>query len=377
LDAKGLREADGRTAAGKIGEASDAGIPERSRWEKFKDWAAQAWDVIVTIAKVVVAVLGVVALIIGGPIAWVVFAAALVVLADTIMKYLQGKASLWDVAFAALSCIPGTKGLTTLAELKTAFAAGGLLGAGLHVAASAKAAVVEMAQAVRSMGPGLRTAVVNLGARLDGGLARLDTVFQEGRFAETWMDVRSVVHSLRGGRFTEDGNLILRRWTPAHEPGPLGTGFPADTFRSASYDEVMLRRTQTLHRVITEQGNPRGLFWTTEPPTGPLESQLSLALKPEWNITVDPVTGMNVALPQATHYVSADFPVGTHIFQGPTEIQISSGISPDGGVSIPGSILGGGEQVVPDPNLMQAWRDAVDVPSFDAKMNLTGPRPVR
>src|SRR4051812_38515102 len=44
LDAKGLREDDARTAAGRIHDASDAGIPERSRWEKFKDWAGEAWD---------------------------------------------------------------------------------------------------------------------------------------------------------------------------------------------------------------------------------------------------------------------------------------------------------------------------------------------
>lgn len=153
LDAKGLREDDARTTAGKIHEASDAGIPERSRWDKFKDWAGEAWDVIVQIAKVVVAVLGVVALIIGGPLAWVVFAAALLVLADTIMKYMQGKASLWDVAFAALSCIPGTKGLTTLAELKMAFQAGGLLGAAAHLGSSVKTAatgIVRMAQRFRS-----------------------------------------------------------------------------------------------------------------------------------------------------------------------------------------------------------------------------------
>ena len=51
-------------------------------------------------------------------LAWVVFAAALLVLADTIMKYMQDRASLWDVAFSALACIPGVKGLTTLAALK-------------------------------------------------------------------------------------------------------------------------------------------------------------------------------------------------------------------------------------------------------------------
>ncbi|MEU9736552.1 DUF6531 domain-containing protein, partial [Streptomyces sp. NPDC048002] len=55
---------------------------------------------------------------IGGPIlAAIVLVAALVLLADTLYKYSQGRASLWDVAFAALECIPGVKGITTLGRL--------------------------------------------------------------------------------------------------------------------------------------------------------------------------------------------------------------------------------------------------------------------
>ncbi|MEV6318647.1 DUF6531 domain-containing protein [Streptomyces sp. NPDC051776] len=57
-------------------------------------------------------------MIIGGPILGaIVLIAALVVLADTLNKYLNGQATLWDVAFAALDCIPGMKGLTTLGGL--------------------------------------------------------------------------------------------------------------------------------------------------------------------------------------------------------------------------------------------------------------------
>ena len=178
LDAKHLRENDGRTAAGRIHEAADAGIPERSRWEKFKDWAGEAWDVIITIAKVVVAVLGVVALIIGGPLAWVVFAAALLLLADAIMKYMKGECSLWEVGLAALGCIPGTKGLTTLAELRMAFQAGGMLGAGAHILVSGKAALVEMARGLRTISGNLVT-VIRDGRGL-AGLRSLRTWSGEG-----------------------------------------------------------------------------------------------------------------------------------------------------------------------------------------------------
>jgi hypothetical protein len=163
LDSKSLREADGRTTAAKIHEASDAGIPERSRWDKLKDWAGEAWDVIVTIAKVVVAVLAIVALIIGGPLAWVVLAAALVLLADAIMKYLNGEGSLWEVAWAALGCIPGTKGLTTLAALRSAFRSGGALAAGAHVLGAGRTALTQMAASVRALGSG---AVMHVRTRL-------------------------------------------------------------------------------------------------------------------------------------------------------------------------------------------------------------------
>jgi hypothetical protein len=169
-----LRKKDGRTTADKIHDAADAGIKPRSRWQKFKDGVAAAWDIIIKIAKVVVAVLGIVALIIGGPLAWIVFAAALLVLADTLMKYMKGQASLLDVALAALSCIPGTKGLTTLSALSKAYKAGGTLGATVHVLAAGKTTLSALAQSVahlpstanalrKGLVPSLKAAVQVLG----------------------------------------------------------------------------------------------------------------------------------------------------------------------------------------------------------------------
>ncbi|MFI7276934.1 DUF6531 domain-containing protein [Streptomyces sp. NPDC049879] len=115
--AKEMREEAARQAARDIDEASDAGIQNRKWWQKAVHWVTENWDTIVEVCKIVVAVLGVVVMIIGGPLAWVVLAAALVVLADTLIKYARGEAGLLDVAFAALDCIPGMKGLTTLGGL--------------------------------------------------------------------------------------------------------------------------------------------------------------------------------------------------------------------------------------------------------------------
>jgi RHS repeat-associated protein len=117
-DARKMRDEAAREAKSKIDEASDAGIQNRSWWEEVGDWFTDNWDSIVAVCKVVVAVVGIVAMIIGGPILGaIVLIAAAVVLADTLYKYSKGQASLWDVGFAALDCIPGMKGLTTLGGL--------------------------------------------------------------------------------------------------------------------------------------------------------------------------------------------------------------------------------------------------------------------
>ncbi|MER6137821.1 DUF6531 domain-containing protein [Streptomyces sp. NPDC001815] len=136
-DARKMREDAAGEAKRKLDEASDAGIQNRKWYEEVGDWFVDNWDTIVAVCKVVVAVLGIIALIIGGPILGaIVLIAALVVLADTLNKYMKGQASLWDVAFAALDCIPGMKGLTTLGGLAKglkAFGKTGLKGMALGV----------------------------------------------------------------------------------------------------------------------------------------------------------------------------------------------------------------------------------------------------
>ncbi|MBZ6137588.1 hypothetical protein KVH06_11655 [Streptomyces olivaceus] len=144
-DARKMRDEAARDAKNKIDEASDAGIQNRSWWEDIGDWFSDNWDSIVAVCKVVVAVVGIVAMIIGGPILGaIVLVAALVVLADTLYKYSKGQASLWDVGLAALDCIPGMKGLTTLGGLAKGLRAAGKLG------------LKGMAQGVRGLGRSLR-----------------------------------------------------------------------------------------------------------------------------------------------------------------------------------------------------------------------------
>ncbi|CAM5381623.1 hypothetical protein SVIOM342S_09476 [Streptomyces violaceorubidus] len=144
-DARKMREDAAREAKNKIDEASDAGIQNRSWWEDVGDWFSDNWDTIVAVCKVVVAVVGIVAMIIGGPILGaIVLVAALVVLADTLYKYSKGQASLWDVGLAALDCIPGMKGLTTLGGLAKGLKAFGKVG------------LKGMAMGVKGVGEGAR-----------------------------------------------------------------------------------------------------------------------------------------------------------------------------------------------------------------------------
>ncbi|WP_413757633.1 RHS repeat-associated core domain-containing protein [Streptomyces sp. MMBL 11-3] len=164
-DARQMREEAAGEAKRKLDEASDAGIQNRKWYEEVGDWFVDNWDTIVAVCKVVVAVLGIIALIIGGPILGaIVLIAALIVLADTLNKYMKGQASLWDVAFAALDCIPGMKGLTTLGGL-----AKGLRGLG-------KMGLKGMAAGLRGLG---RSARSMLGRSKDS-FARLKTKVRNG-----------------------------------------------------------------------------------------------------------------------------------------------------------------------------------------------------
>ncbi|RSN53270.1 hypothetical protein DMH12_18125 [Streptomyces sp. WAC 04229] len=155
-DARKMREDAARDAKNKIDEASDAGIQNRSWWEDVGDWFSDNWDTIVAVCKVVVAVLGIIVMIIGGPILGaIVLVAALVVLADTLYKYSKGQASLWDVGLAALDCIPGMKGLTTLGGL-----AKGLKG-GMAAMAGIKGGMKGMGLALRGLGKNARGMVAD------------------------------------------------------------------------------------------------------------------------------------------------------------------------------------------------------------------------
>jgi RHS repeat-associated protein len=149
--ARGLREEAARRTVTKLREASDAGIPNRHWWEEIGDWVSDHWDEIVTVCKWVVAIVGIIVMIVGGPLGWLVFAAALIVMADTIRKVIKGQAGWGDLVWAALDCIPATKGFTSLAKLGKLWKAGGLRALGTGALGGIGGGLRNLADNVRNL----------------------------------------------------------------------------------------------------------------------------------------------------------------------------------------------------------------------------------
>ncbi|MGN8050757.1 putative T7SS-secreted protein, partial [Curtobacterium sp. 22159] len=184
-DARGDWEDGERRTATKIGAAADAGLGKQSFWDKV--FGSEAWETIVSVAKVVVAVGGIIAMIIPGPWTLVIAAIALVVLADTLYKMSQGKADGWDLAFALLDCVPAAGALGRLASLgKDARGMAGLMRTGSRALAAGKN-VIEKAKSTIPLGRRVELPLrvsVNPNGR---SLARTATKDEKAAFGEQQM----------------------------------------------------------------------------------------------------------------------------------------------------------------------------------------------
>ncbi|MEF9905653.1 putative T7SS-secreted protein [Streptomyces sp. P9-A2] len=179
--AKGLREEAARRTVTKLREASDAGIPNRRWWEEIGDWVTDHWDEIVVVCKWVVAVLGIIVMIVGGPLGWLVFAAALIVMADTLRKVVKGEAGWGDLLWAALDCIPATKGLTSLAKLGKLWKAGGLKALGAGAMGGIGGGIQGLATGIRNGSANVVSTVKGLASRGKSPLSFNVQSFKDGR----------------------------------------------------------------------------------------------------------------------------------------------------------------------------------------------------
>ncbi|MFD9465015.1 DUF6531 domain-containing protein, partial [Streptomyces sp. NPDC060027] len=260
---------------------SDAGIRNRKWWEEVGDWFSDNWDTIVTVCKVVVAVLGIIAMIIGGPILGaIVLIAALVVLADTLNKYAKGQASLWDVAFAALDCIPGMKGITTLGGL-----AKGLKG-GMAALKGLKGGLKGMALAARGLGRSARGAIAD-GAK--GAYSRLKSKIK---------GCGDPVDVATGQMFLAETDVALPAALPLAFTRRVASGYRTGWWFGPSWASTIDQRLEVDDDgivFVTEDGmllaypHPAGSGTPVLPETGP---RWLLTLQDDGGYRVDdPVTG--------------------------------------------------------------------------------------
>jgi hypothetical protein len=110
---------------------------------------------------------------------------------------------------------------------------------------------------------------------------------------------------------------IIAQYGPLNQ-GPLPTAV-ANTFRSATYADVITTEPTVLYRVYGGTADELGGYWTRTPPTGPVQSIVDSALSPQWGNTA-----VNVA--------KIEVPAGTRFFEGAAAQQ--------------GGLVGGGNQVL-------------------------------
>jgi hypothetical protein len=141
-------------------------------------------------------------------------------------------------------------------------------------------------------------------------------------FPDAIQSVGSPIELFSGSATSAGAYLIGRtvRYGPTNS-GPLSNSVAA-TFRGGSYTVTRASETLTLYRVYGGKAGKIGGYWTRVRPGGPLQSQLDLALVPEWGNT-------------ARNIISIRVPRGTTIYEGYAAPQ-PTGV---------GQILGGGNQV--------------------------------
>ena len=116
-------------------------------------------------------------------------------------------------------------------------------------------------------------------------------------------------------------------YNPAN-PGPLSNDI-ANTFSGGSYTQTVLTEDTTFYRVYGSDSGQVGRYMSRTPQNGTMQSQMDLALDPQWGNTATSVTTETV-------------PKGTIIYEGIAAPQ--------------GNFLGGGNQVyIPKEVLNPSW----------------------
>ena len=111
----------------------------------------------------------------------------------------------------------------------------------------------------------------------------------------------------------------------------------AATFSGATYTEKVLTEDTLMYRVYGGNANKVGTYLSRTPQNGGLQSQMDLALNPDWGNTTEHVSKVIV-------------PKGTKIYEGTAAAQVIK----DSSNNAIGHLLGGGNQVY-IPNVNARW----------------------
>jgi filamentous hemagglutinin len=177
--------------------------------------------------------------------------------------------------------------------------------------AAASAALAGLSPAVAAW------ALANPVAATNAGVITADVAAQIASGAVTPGTVAELM-VVNTGNVAASGALeVVARYGPMNK-GPL-LADTANTFRSATYSEVITQQTTTLYRVYGGTAGELGGYWTRSPPSGPVQSIIDSALIPQWGNS-------------ATSVVKIEVPAGTKFYEGVAAAQ-------DG-------LVGGGSQVL-------------------------------
>ena len=148
--------------------------------------------------------------------------------------------------------------------------------------------------------------------------------------ASAWGDARSVARS--ASTAVEAVEDIV--YSPIN-PGTLLSDDVVSTFRNSTYTEKVLTEDTVFYRVYGGNAEMAGNYMSRTPQMGGLQSQLDLALVPEWGNT-------------ATYVTEVTVPKGTIIYEGFAAPQTINGGA--------GMLMGGGSQIyIPEARFNSSW----------------------
>jgi uncharacterized protein YukE len=180
--AKERRDDVERTIVHRIAQAGDHAVKPSSIWEAIQDSAA--WQAIVVIATVALAIITIVAIFVGGPLVWaIIIAATVLLMVNALMSIAQGKDAWGELALLAIALIPGGRLVELVGgALRAAVAGVRGLNIAVHIGEAIDRAGAGISRAAQGITDGIGTIRDGVGA-LTASLHTVTTTVSAGEHA--------------------------------------------------------------------------------------------------------------------------------------------------------------------------------------------------